>query len=51
MSADEEVEEEDHSNRPQPLSSSSTRNMVIYYGKEALCLLAILLTTMASYQG
>lgn len=32
-------------------SPSSTRNMVIHYGKEALCLLAILLTTMASYQG
>lgn len=32
-------------------SGNNTRNMLIYYGKEMLCLLAILLTTLASYQG
>lgn len=38
-------------NRPVEQVALTTRNMVIYYGKEVLCLLAILLTTMASYQG
>lgn len=48
-SADEEEQVATTATESSP--SSTTRNMVIHYGKEVLCLLAILLTTMASYQG
>ena len=32
-------------------STKISTNMLLHYGKEALCLLAILVTTIASYQG
>lgn len=45
--------EEDLQTSSQTLATTTinTRNMLIHYGKEVLCLLAVLLTTLASYQG
>lgn len=50
ITAEEEKSTTSSTDYPQP-PKAAPKNMVIYYGREALCLLAILLTTMASYQG
>lgn len=47
----QEGDDEDEEILVAPRDRLFNRNMVLHYGREALCLLAILLTTMASYQG